>query len=114
MAQFFSETIFNCLIYKGYGDRVSGKNHIPWKDAHFALHLGHKDINLVLETANQTNVPMPVANLLHDRFLSAMAQGWHDLDWSAIALNSLQDVGEEKVVQECIDKCRNAKEMKLQ
>jgi len=114
MAQFFSESIFNCIIYKGYGERISARNHIPWKDAHFSLNLGHKDINLVLETANQTNVPMPIAHLLHDRFLSAMAQGWQDLDWSAIALNTTQDVGDVRVVQECVDKCRVAKEMKLQ
>ena len=39
-----SETIFNCLIYKGYGKRISERDHSP---GGFALELGLKDVRLV-------------------------------------------------------------------
>ena len=36
--------IFNCLIYKGYGQRVSSRDHRP---GGFSLDLGLKDVSLV-------------------------------------------------------------------
>ena len=45
--------LINCLIYKGYGERVSQRLHAP-KDINFALELGLKDINLVLGSAAET------------------------------------------------------------
>ena len=39
-------------------------------------------------------VALPLASLLHDRWLTSIAKGRGDLDWSAIAL----DVDEEKAV----------------
>lgn len=39
MMQMLNSTIFNCLIYKGYGQRVSERDHLPYPDAHFALEL---------------------------------------------------------------------------
>jgi len=57
----------------------------------FRLPLGLKDIDLVLQTAREANVPMPTASLLRDRFVSAIAKGRSDLDWSAIALGAADD-----------------------
>jgi 3-hydroxyisobutyrate dehydrogenase-like beta-hydroxyacid dehydrogenase len=88
-----TETLFNCLIYKGYGQRVCFRDHAPYPDAHFALDLGRKDVNLVKETANLANVPMPIASLLADRFASAAAKGRGELDWSAIGMASSEDAG---------------------
>ena len=39
------------------------------------------------------NAPMPTASLLHDRFVSAIAKGRSDMDWSAIALGAADDAG---------------------
>jgi hypothetical protein len=36
-------------------------------------------------------VPMPLASLLHDRFLRLFAQGGDKLDWSAIGGLATQD-----------------------
>ena len=55
--------------------------------------LGVKDLGLVLETAALSNTPMPVAGLVRDRLLSAMARGWQDLDWSALARAVREDAG---------------------
>ena len=86
-------TIFNCLIYKGYGQRVAMRDHAPYPDAHFALDLGRKDVALVRETATRSDVSMPIASLLVDRFAAAAAKGRGDLDWSAIGLSSSEDAG---------------------
>jgi len=93
LMQMLNSTIFDCLIYRGYGQRVSERDHVPYPDAHFGLALGHKDLNLILESANNSGVPMPVASLLKERFLTALSKGRHDLDWSAIALNSSEEAG---------------------
>ena len=99
-----TDTIFDCLIYKGYGQRVAEFDHTPYEDAHFALELGHKDVNLVMDTANTSQVAMPIAAVLHDRYLSAMSKGRQHLDWSAIALNMAEDAGLD--VSEKETKCK--------
>eukprot|EP01138_Halocafeteria_seosinensis_P005651 gb/GECG01005777.1/.p1 GENE.gb/GECG01005777.1/~~gb/GECG01005777.1/.p1 ORF type:complete len:359 (+),score=56.28 gb/GECG01005777.1/:1-1077(+) len=88
--QMLNSTIFNCLIYKGYGQRVSERDHVP---GGFSLELGAKDLSLVLDTAGKRNVSMPFGSVLRDRFLSAQAKGRADLDWSAIGMASSEDAG---------------------
>ena len=85
-----TSTIFDCLIYKGYGQRVSERDHRP---GGFALSLGLKDVSLVLDTAHRANVPMPFASLLKDQFAQSMAKGREGLDWSAVALNASENSG---------------------
>jgi 3-hydroxyisobutyrate dehydrogenase-like beta-hydroxyacid dehydrogenase len=99
-----TDTIFDCLIYTGYGQRVARRDHAPYPNAHFALDLGCKDVELVRQTAASVNVPMPVASLLGDRFSSAVAKGRSDLDWSAVGLASSEDAGVD--VSEEIERCR--------
>ena len=99
-----TETIFDCLIYKGYGQRVARRDHAAYPNAHFALDLGRKDIELVRQTAASVNVPMPVAALLGDRFSGATAKGRSDLDWSAVGLASSEDAGVD--VSKEIEQCR--------
>jgi 3-hydroxyisobutyrate dehydrogenase-like beta-hydroxyacid dehydrogenase len=61
--------------------------------AGFAAPLGQKDIRLTLAIAEQLNVPMPVASLLRDRFLTLMAHGGAEMDWSAIGGLAARDAG---------------------
>ena len=91
--ELLTETIFNCLIYKGYGQRVAMRDHAPYEDAHFALSLGRKDMALVRETASRTDVAMPIASLLVDRFATAAAKGREELDWSAFGMAASEDSG---------------------
>ena len=42
-------------------------------------------MRLALETAGECAAPMPLASLIRDHFLSAMAHGQADLDWSSMA-----------------------------
>lgn len=83
-------SIFDCLIYKGYGQRVSQRDHRP---GGFALELGYKDVTLVQQAARRTKVPMPFLSVLCDRYTAARAKGREALDWSAIALNVAEDGG---------------------
>merc|ERR1719235_658295 len=61
-----NSTIFDCLIYRGYGGRVGGRDHYPHPNAHFALDLGAKDLSLVVAAASHARCPMPVASLIKD------------------------------------------------
>ena len=51
----------------------------------FQLALGLKDIRLVPRTADQLGVPMPVAGVAYDHFLSAASRGRGGLDWTAVS-----------------------------
>ena len=85
-----SSSIFDCLIYKGYGSRVSTRDHRP---GGFSLELGLKDCTLVNEAARQADVPMPFLSVLLDRYTSSKAKGRSDFDWSAIGLAVAEDAG---------------------
>jgi len=92
-----SSTIFDCLIYRGYGHRVAARDHHPYPDAHFALDLGTKDVSLVHNAATQARCPMPIASLIRDRFLASQNLGRGQLDWSALALKASEDAGSKQV-----------------
>lgn len=65
-----------------YGKRIAEGRFEP---AGFRLKLGLKDVDLVLGAAEAQALPMPMASVLHDRFLVALARGLDDKDWSAMA-----------------------------
>ncbi len=91
-AEIYASTMFNCTIYQGYGQIIAKKNFEP---AGFQLALGFKDCNLILDEANATKTPMPLASLLHDRLLSSIAKGRENHDWSAIARITSEEAGLE-------------------
>jgi 3-hydroxyisobutyrate dehydrogenase-like beta-hydroxyacid dehydrogenase len=76
-----TSTLFDAPIYKTYGSLIADER---FKPAGFAAPLGQKDIRLVLAAAEDLRVPMPLASLLRDRFLTLLAHGGEELDWSAI------------------------------
>ncbi|PYT48895.1 MAG: NAD(P)-dependent oxidoreductase, partial [Acidobacteria bacterium] len=57
------------------------------------LPLGLKDVRLLLEAAETVSVPMPVASVIHDRFVTAMARGNAQKDWSVIGRVAAEDAG---------------------
>ena len=74
--------LFGSPVYASYGSMMADERFEP---AGFALKLGLKDVRLVLETAEECASPMPLASLIRDHLLSAVAQGQADLDWSSIS-----------------------------
>ena len=85
-----AQTMFACPVYQTYGKVIAQEHYEP---ARFRLSLGLKDIDLVLQTAAASKTPMPLASMLHDRFISAMAKGREELDWAAFALGASEDAG---------------------
>jgi 3-hydroxyisobutyrate dehydrogenase-like beta-hydroxyacid dehydrogenase len=85
-----TSTLFDTPVYKTYGGLiVSGR----FEPAGFAAPLGQKDIRLLLAAAEELRVPMPLASLLRDRFLTLLAHGGDRLDWSAIGRLPAVDAG---------------------
>ena len=74
--------MFGSQVIANYGRIIAQEQFTP---AGFALHLGLKDVRLVLAAAEECTAPMPLASLLHDHLLSALAQGQGDMDWSSVA-----------------------------
>lgn len=85
-----TSTLFSAPVYKTYGALIADENFEP---AGFAAPLGHKDVRLALEAAETLRVPLPIASLLRDRFLTLLANGGEHLDWSAISRLSARDAG---------------------
>ena len=85
-----TSTIFTSPAYTIFGPLIAAGTFGP---AAFAAPLGFKDIRLALAEAETLRVPMPLASLLHDRFLRLFAQGGEKLDWSAIGGLASQDAG---------------------
>jgi 3-hydroxyisobutyrate dehydrogenase-like beta-hydroxyacid dehydrogenase len=85
-----TSTLFSAPVYKTYGGLIADEKFQP---AGFAAPLGYKDMRLALAAAEELRVPMPLASLLRDRFLSLIAQGGEKLDWSAIGNLAAKDAG---------------------
>jgi len=82
LLELFTETLFDAPVYRTYGKLIVEGTFSP---AGFGLPLGLKDNRLALEAAETLAVPMPFGSIIRDRFLAALASGYGDLDWSALA-----------------------------
>ena len=89
--ELLTSTLFTAPVYKTYGGLIAEGKFEP---AGFAAPLGYKDIRLTLAAADDLRVPMPVASLLRDRFLTLLAQGGEALDWSGIGQLAARDAGQ--------------------
>ena len=88
--EIMTETLFAAPVYRTYGGLIAEQKYEP---AGFKLELGLKDVRSVLAAAEAKAVPMPVASVVRDHFLSAIARGGADLDWSALAKVTAEDAG---------------------
>jgi len=89
-AELMARTIFACPLYQAYAPKIAAHQYTP---AGFRLPLGLKDVEFAIQTATEARVPMPIAGVLRDRFLAALAKGRDEMDWSAIALGASEDAG---------------------
>src|SRR5271167_2096117 len=85
-----TESMFSAPVYKTYGAMIAADNFEP---VGFKLPLGFKDNRLLQAAAEEASVPMPMASLMHDRFVAAMAQGLGNADWSAVAQVAYKSAG---------------------
>jgi 3-hydroxyisobutyrate dehydrogenase-like beta-hydroxyacid dehydrogenase len=83
-----TETVFPA--YKTYAPLITERRFRP---ASFALPLGFKDVRLALQAAEAKHAAMPIASVLHDQLLAAIAHGDSELDWSALSMVAFRAAG---------------------
>jgi 3-hydroxyisobutyrate dehydrogenase-like beta-hydroxyacid dehydrogenase len=88
--EIMTNTLFAAPVYKTYGNLIAKEQFLP---AGFTLLLGLKDVSLVLAAAADARAPMPVASLVRDHILAAIARNGGDLDWSSFAKISAENAG---------------------
>jgi 3-hydroxyisobutyrate dehydrogenase-like beta-hydroxyacid dehydrogenase len=79
-------------VYENYGNLIVNQR---WEPAGFKLRHGLKDVRLALAAGDEVTAPMPLASLVHDHYLAAMARGWSDIDWAGLARLSAVNAGLE-------------------
>lgn len=90
LLDFLTSTLFDAPVYRTYGALIVSGKH---EQVGFAAPLGLKDVRLVLEAAAAKSVPMPIASVVRDRLLTAIARGNADKDWSVLGRIAAEDAG---------------------
>lgn len=88
--ELLTSTLFGAPIYKTCGTLIADEKFSP---PGFAAPLGLKDVRLTLAAGDDLRVPLPLASLLRDRYLTLLANGGDNLDWSAIGGLPAKDAG---------------------
>ena len=83
-------SLFQSPVYETYGRIIAEEKYEP---PGFKMHLGLKDIRLLLAAAEAATVPMPLASLVRDHLLSAIARGHGEIDWSGLARVAAENAG---------------------
>lgn len=78
-----TQTSFAAPVYISYSNIILKEMFQP---AGFALKLGLKDVNLVMQQAENAKAEMPVAKLMQQRLNDCIKKGLGDYDWTAVAL----------------------------
>ncbi len=89
-------TLFAAPAYKTYADIIATARFSP---AAFKLPLGLKDVRLALQAGEAADTPLPIASLLRDHFIEALAHGDADLDWAALAAGAFRRSGRTLAVK---------------
>jgi 3-hydroxyisobutyrate dehydrogenase-like beta-hydroxyacid dehydrogenase len=82
--------VFTAPAYKMYGAAIAEQRYDP---PGFQLSLMLKDVRLALAAADAAATPLPLANVVHDTLLEAVAHGDGDRDLAALALVALRHAG---------------------
>ena len=83
-------SLFAAPVYETYGELILDEKYQP---PGFTMPLGLKDIRGVLAAAEAKSVPMPVASLVRDHFITGIARGKADFDWAALARVAEENAG---------------------
>ncbi|RUL69584.1 NAD(P)-dependent oxidoreductase [Dyella choica] len=78
-------TLFAAPVYQIYGKAIAEQRFTP---PGFELSLGLKDVMLAQDAARAERVPMPLAGVLRESLLEALADGAEGMDLAALALVS--------------------------
>jgi 3-hydroxyisobutyrate dehydrogenase-like beta-hydroxyacid dehydrogenase len=81
---------FGSAIYRNYGTIMVERRFTPPGGT---LALGLKDNGLLLEAARELQTPMPLASLVRDQMLAAMAAGFAEADWTSLGTSAQRNAG---------------------
>jgi len=82
--------VFTAPSYQLYGAAIAKEQYEP---PGFRLALTLKDLRLALAAAEEVSVPMPLADVVHESLLDAVANGDGDRDLAALAKVSMRRIG---------------------
>ena len=88
--EFFTQTLFDCFVYRGYGELIAAEHYQP---AGARPSLIRKDYGLILDAAAEGLVPMPLAGLIHERLTATVAKGRDGVDWAGFAHEVSESAG---------------------
>lgn len=88
--EMFSQTLFACPVYQNYGKLIAAEHYQPIGAVPSLI---RKDFGLVLQEAKTSQVPMPLASLVHDRLTAMVAKGREDRDWAGFAQEISESAG---------------------
>src|SRR5581483_8186875 len=88
--EMLTTSLFNTPLYKNYTGLIVDQKFEP---AGFKLTLGLKDVRLALAAGEGVSVPLPIASLLRDHFLEAVANGMANKDWTAMSQVAAMNAG---------------------
>jgi 3-hydroxyisobutyrate dehydrogenase-like beta-hydroxyacid dehydrogenase len=80
--ELITSTLFAAPVYQVYGKAIAEQRFTP---PGFALPLGLKDVMLAQDAGHAERVPMPLAGVVRDSLLEALADGAEGMDLSALA-----------------------------
>ena len=74
-------TVVRHPVLSEYANRLRTRNFEP---AAFTMTAGFKDVELMLQASSDVMAPLNFASAIREKFLTALASGMADKDWSAI------------------------------
>jgi 3-hydroxyisobutyrate dehydrogenase-like beta-hydroxyacid dehydrogenase len=88
--RFMSRTLLDAPAVRTYGQLILDAD---FDRPGFTVALGAKDMALVREAARSSHTPLPLAAVVEERLLRALARGWGEKDWSVLSLGQREDAG---------------------
>lgn len=90
LVDMLGRTIVGSPVLRGYGARIARGEFEP---AGFRLEMGLKDVSLALSAGEELRAPLPMASLVHDHMVEAIAKGRAQQDWTALAAVAREAAG---------------------
>jgi 3-hydroxyisobutyrate dehydrogenase-like beta-hydroxyacid dehydrogenase len=88
--ELITSSVFTAPLYKLYGSIIVREAYQP---AGFKVPLALKDLRLMLAAGEEAGVPLPVASLVRDHAIAAIARGYGEWDWSVVAKIAAENAG---------------------
>ena len=107
--EMITDTLFNSPIYKNYGKIITEKNY---KEAGFTSQLGLKDTKLALGMADESSTPLPLGDLIRNRFFINHNHGRNDWDWTSIVKKKIKKIVAGKQTWETVPNAAKASSFK--